>query len=75
MSTDKKYYINPLRQTTERIEFYEDAGHEFRWRLIGANGEPIAASSEGFDSQQGALKNAKLTATKLRAILSNNELY
>jgi len=75
MSNEQKYFINPLRQTTERIEFYEDAGHEHRWRLIGGNGEPVAASSEGFDSQSGALKNCKLTATKLRAILSNNELY
>ena len=75
MSNEQKYFINPLRQTTERIEFYEDAAHEYRWRLIGGNGEPIAASSEGFDSQQGAIKNARLTCRKLHAILQNNELY
>ena len=75
MSTNQKYFINPLRQTTERIEFYEDAAHEYRWRLIGGNGEPVAASSEGFDSEQGAVKNARLTAVKLTAILKNNELY
>ncbi len=75
MATVKKYYINPLRQTTERIEFYEDAAHEYRWRLIGGNGEPIAASSEGFDSEQGAIKNARLTCRKLTLILQTNELY
>ena len=71
----KKYFTNLLRQTTQRLEVYEDAGHEFRWRLIAPNGEPVAASSEGFDSQQGAIKNARTTARKLTHILQVNELY
>jgi len=75
MAIRKKYFTNLLRQTTERIEFYDDAAHEYRWRLIGGNGEPVAASSEGFDSMQGAVKNARLTARKLTAILQTNELY
>lgn len=77
MNKDKKknYFINPLRQTTERIELYEDNAGENRWRCIADNGLIIAASSEGFQSQQGALNNAKLTVKLLTRILKANELY
>lgn len=36
---------------------YRDAAGEYRWRLVAANGEPIAAS-EGYTSKQSAIHSA-----------------
>lgn len=41
-------------------EYYEDAAGEWRWRVKGANGEIIDASSEGFASKQKAEENYDL---------------
>ena len=73
MGSDDKLFINPLRQTPERVEFYEDDAGEHRWRVFAANGESVAASSEGFYSQQGAINNAKLTAKLITRIFAANE--
>ncbi|MFC6786665.1 YegP family protein [Halobaculum halobium] len=34
-----------------RFETYEDAAGDHRWRLVAANGEPIADSGEGYSSR------------------------
>jgi len=36
-----------------RIEIYEDANNELRWRAIEQNGRVIAVSGEGYVSLQG----------------------
>jgi uncharacterized protein YegP (UPF0339 family) len=41
-----------------RFEVYEDKGGAFRWRLIAANGEPVA-SSQGYASKSGAKAGAE----------------
>lgn len=48
-----------------RFELYEDAGGEWRWRLVAANGNIIADSGEGYASKQGArrgIRSVKQTA-------------
>ena len=70
-----KLYTNPLRRTTKRIEFYKDNSDEHRWRVIVDNGLIVAAASEGFQSQQGAMNNIKLTSKLITRILTANELY
>jgi uncharacterized protein YegP (UPF0339 family) len=47
------------------IEFYVDEAEEHRWRLRGANGEIIGASTEGFSSLAGAEVNAELVGEAL----------
>jgi len=42
------------------IEFYLDKAGEHRWRVTAANGEIIAAASEGYYTRTGAMANAKL---------------
>ena len=71
----KKYFINPLRQTVQHIEFYQDSAKEHRWRVVAANNEIVGASSEGFHSEQGAVNNARLTSQLIMRILTANELY
>ena len=39
---------------TLRFEIYEDAAHEWRWRLKAQNGEILAMASEGYLTRQGA---------------------
>lgn len=41
-------------------EFYQDKAGKWRWRAKSANGEIVGASSEGFESKQSAINNAKL---------------
>jgi uncharacterized protein YegP (UPF0339 family) len=44
-----------------RWEFYQDNAGKWRWRAVSiANGKIVGASSEGFESKQGAINNAKL---------------
>lgn len=45
------------------IEFYTDRAGYWRWRVKGANGEIVAASSEGFASKQKAQENYRLTTS------------
>lgn len=51
------------------LEFYPDANGEWRWRLKHKNGQIVAASSEGFSSQDEARKNAKRTRDALHLVL------
>lgn len=37
-------------QRQSKIEMFEDAGGEYRWRLIAPNGKVIADSAEGYSS-------------------------
>ncbi len=41
-------------------EFYEDAKKEYRWRLKAANGQVVAASSEGYKAKADAEKSVTL---------------
>ena len=40
---------------TDRIEVYEDAAGEFRWRLVAENGEVLGDSGEGYVNRTDAL--------------------
>ena len=51
------------------LDFYSDKGDKWRWRLTGASGEIIGASSQGFASRRLARRNASLLCTSLRAKL------
>ncbi len=48
---------------------------KFRWRLTGANGEKVGASSEGFVDRAGAGANAKLTRDALVAADIDGEVH
>lgn len=37
-----------------RIEVYQDAAREWRWRKVAGNGEIVAESGEGYASQSNA---------------------
>ena len=51
-----------------RIEFYQDAKGEHRWRIKAGNGRIIAAASEGFKRLAGAQRNlGKVGAAITRA--------
>lgn len=42
-------------------EFYQDKAGKWRWRATStANGKIVGSSSEGFESKQNAINNAKL---------------
>lgn len=41
-----------------RFETYVDQAGEYRWRLVAANNE-IVAASEGYSSKQGAINSAQ----------------
>lgn len=53
-----------------KIELYADKGGKFRFRVIAANGEPVAMGSEAYET----LASAKSTAKKLAGILAKAEL-
>ena len=42
---------------TAKVEFYEDAAGEHRWRLRALNGKIIAASGEGFTRERDAIRS------------------
>ena len=42
-----------------KFEIYTDAGGSFRWRLLAANGEIVAASGETFSSKANAVRAAE----------------
>jgi uncharacterized protein YegP (UPF0339 family) len=42
------------------VEFYTDRAGFWRWRVTAANGQIVAASSEGFASKQKAQENYRL---------------
>ena len=44
-----------------KTETYQDNANEWRWKITAANGEIVAASSEGFKSEGGAEDNYMLT--------------
>jgi uncharacterized protein len=53
--------------------FYQDAGKEWRWRLVAANGRILCVSSEGYDSKAN-VKRAWLTVCEgLVELLSKGE--
>lgn len=43
-----------------KVKFYVDKRIKIRWRIIGANGEIVGASTQGFATKGIARKNAKL---------------
>jgi uncharacterized protein YegP (UPF0339 family) len=42
-----------------RVEVYEDAGGEWRWRRIARNGETVADSGEGYTRSADAVEAAE----------------
>ena len=53
---------------TAKIEHYRDRAEKWRWRLVGANGEIVAASSQGFASRQKSGQNVRVTIELLMAL-------
>lgn len=54
---------------TPKIELYADKAGKFRFRVLSANGEPVAAS-EAYES----MATAKSTAKKLATIAAKAEI-
>lgn len=46
-----------------RFELYQDKLGEYRWRLRGGNGEPIADSAEGYSSKSNCQHGIDLIKT------------
>lgn len=46
--------------TNNKFVFKKDSKGELRWRKVSPNNVIIGASSEGFKTRQGVLKNAQL---------------
>lgn len=42
-----------------KFEVYKDNKGQFRWRLLAANGEPVASSGEGFPEKRTAMNAVK----------------
>jgi len=55
---DAKHGIELLQKAGDKAAFevYEDEKKEFRWRLKAANGQVVAASSEGYKAKADAEK-------------------
>lgn len=47
--------------TGERVEVYRDQADEWRWRYFAANGEEESRSSEGYDNESHAARQARET--------------
>lgn len=45
-----------------RFEIYQDAAHEYRWRLVAANSRKIADSGEGYRT----LRDCRAGVTKVK---------
>lgn len=41
------------------VVVFEDSAHEFRWRRLAPNGEPIATSGEGYTRSTDAWRAAR----------------
>lgn len=62
--------------STPRVDVYEDAAGEWRWRLVAGNGETIADSSEGYDSSpnaERALNTARVLFTQASTWIRSGE--
>lgn len=44
---------------TWTFKIYQDAGREYRWRLVAPNGKIIADSGEGYSDRSGARRAAE----------------
>lgn len=42
-----------------KFVIYSDSGGNYRWRLVGRNGQTIASSGESFDSKSNARRAAE----------------
>lgn len=42
-----------------KFEVYKDNKGNFRWKLLAANGEPVASSGEGFPEKRTAMNAVK----------------
>ena len=45
-----------------RVDFYQDAKGEWRWKIVSVNGKTVAASSEGFTAKHNCEKNLRILA-------------
>jgi uncharacterized protein YegP (UPF0339 family) len=64
---DAKHGIERIMQDADKLAFetYEDAKHEYRWRMKAKNGQIIASSSEGYTAKADAEK--AIASIKARA--------
>lgn len=42
-----------------KFEIYKDTAGKYRWRLVAANGQNVAASGESFESKANATRAAE----------------
>src|SRR5438309_1489401 len=56
--SDAKTAIGNIQKNVVKmkVEYYQDKGKEWRWRLKATNGVEMARSSEGYDTKAGAEK-------------------
>lgn len=47
-----------MTEKTAHYEVFRDKGGEYRWRLVAANGEPVA-QSEGYVTDSGAWEGVR----------------
>jgi len=50
-----------------KVEYYQDKGKEYRWRLIASNGQEMARSSEGYKTKEGAEKSFDVVRSGARS--------
>lgn len=45
-----------------RVELYQDASGQWRWRSVSPNGRKVSSSGEDFDNRSNALRAARKEA-------------
>jgi uncharacterized protein YegP (UPF0339 family) len=48
-----------------KFKFYQDAGKQWRWRLVAENGRIVADSSEGYVTEHNARRAAQVVIREL----------
>jgi uncharacterized protein YegP (UPF0339 family) len=54
-------------------ELYRNAIGDWQWRVKSGNGRIIAASSEGFETRAGAVRNLRLIDAKASDLLKHGD--
>jgi len=52
-------------ETPFRLQIYQDAKKEYRWRLVASNGRIICVASEGYKTKQGVVTALRLARRKI----------
>jgi len=52
-------------ETPFKLQIYQDAIKEWRWRLVSSKGRIICVASEGYKTKQGVVTALKLARSKI----------